>query len=80
MVVEYPPHTRLLIETARGLINTDADCYRPYDLICVNGDFGDVQMATAIRARGVWQALSSQAEVADGIARFRKAAARSGRR
>ena len=47
MVVEYPPHTRLLIQTARDVINTEPDCYRPYDLICVNGDFGDVQMATA---------------------------------
>jgi tetratricopeptide (TPR) repeat protein len=47
MVVEYPPHTRLLIQTARDVINTEPDCYRPYDLICVNGDFGDVQLATA---------------------------------
>ena len=49
MVVEYPPHTRLLIQAARDVINTEADCFRPYDLICVNGDLDDVHMATAAR-------------------------------
>ena len=46
MVVEYPPRTRLLIQAARDVINTDADCYRAYDAICVNGDLGDLHMAT----------------------------------
>ncbi len=46
MIVEYPPRTRLLIQTARNVISADADCYRAYDAICVNGDLGDLHMAT----------------------------------
>ncbi len=46
MAVEYPPRTRLLIESARAVIKLDADCYRAYDAICQNGDLGDLHMAT----------------------------------
>ena len=63
MVVEYPPRTRLLIETARDVISTDPDCYRAYDVICVNGDLGDLHMATAERTGSFYQALSGQAQV-----------------
>ena len=46
MAVEYPPRTRLLIESARAVLKLDADCYRAYDAICQNGDLGDLHMAT----------------------------------
>ena len=46
MVVEYPAQTRLVVQAARDVIDTDAECFRAYDLICINGDFGDVQMVT----------------------------------
>ena len=46
MAVEYPPRTRLLIESARAVLELDADCYRAYDAICQNGDLGDLHMAT----------------------------------
>ncbi len=47
LAVEYPPRTRLLIESARAVLNLDADCYRAFDTICQNGDLGDLHMATA---------------------------------
>ncbi len=46
LAVEYPPRTRLLIESARAVLKLDADCYRAYDTICQNGDLGDLHMAT----------------------------------
>ena len=48
MVLEFPPGTRLLLQTARDVIKTDADCYRAYDAICENGDLGDLHVATEL--------------------------------
>ena len=84
MVVEYPRRpagpARLLIQTARDVINTEPDCYRPYDLICVNGDFGDVQMATASAAPSFSKLFPVKLRTIVDIARFREEAARSRRR
>jgi tetratricopeptide (TPR) repeat protein len=48
MVLEFPPGTRLVIQAARDVIQTDADCDRAYGAIFHNGDLGDLHAATAM--------------------------------
>jgi tetratricopeptide (TPR) repeat protein len=46
MVVEKPPGTRVLVQAARDVASLDADCGRAYDVICGNGQIGDLHVAT----------------------------------
>ncbi len=48
MLLEFPPGTRLVIEAARDIVQTDADCDRAYESIRRNGDLGDVHAASAM--------------------------------
>ncbi len=46
MLVEYPMGTRALVEAAREVVRLDPNCCRAYDVICENGQLGDIQTAT----------------------------------
>ena len=48
MLVEYPHGTRALVQAARDVVGLDADCCLAYDVICENGQLGDMHTATVV--------------------------------
>ncbi len=46
--LEFPHHTRILVESARNVVSVDADCCHAYDTICENGQLGDLHVATVL--------------------------------
>jgi tetratricopeptide (TPR) repeat protein len=45
--VEYPPHSALVLRSAREVLSADAECYRAHDTMCRVGGVSNLHVATA---------------------------------
>lgn len=46
--LQYPSGTRIGVRAARDVVKVDPDCDRAYDVICRNGDLGDLHEMTVL--------------------------------